>query len=63
MKFFSVAATVSLFITGAFSLLEIGAPPNGTQVQPNQNVTVMAITPVPPHIISIVFSLADYLST
>jgi hypothetical protein len=47
MKYFSFVAVLSLFIVSAFAeIIEIGAPPDGTQVKPSQKIKVEVIQPV-----------------
>jgi hypothetical protein len=47
MKYFSFAAILSLFVISAFAeIIEIGAPPDGTQVKPGQKIKVEVIQPV-----------------
>jgi hypothetical protein len=47
MKYLSFAAVLSLFIVSVFAeIIEIGAPPDGTQVKPGQKIKVEVIQPV-----------------
>ena len=47
MKYFSFTTILSLFVFVAFAeIIEIGAPPDGTQAKPGQKVKVEVIQPV-----------------
>ena len=47
MKYSSFVAIFSLFVISAFAeIIQIGAPPDGTQVKPGKNIKVEVVQPV-----------------